>query len=78
MKLYNTYTKWSTLANNRWIRVPIINKIYAVYIYDNLYDNRYEYSILFLHINYAIPLQVEAVPIPNNTSIQQLPIGRNI
>ena len=74
MKLYNTYTRWATLANSRWIRVPIVDGIHATYTY----NNKYKYSILFHYINYAISLQVEAVPIPNNISIHQLPIGRDI
>ena len=76
MKLYNTYTRWAALANSRWIRVPIVDGIYAIYAY----NNRYKYSILFHHIDYAISLRVKAVPIPNNTSInyQLVEIYENI
>ena len=74
MRIYSTYTRWSALTNSRWIRIPIVDGIHATYAY----NNRYKYSILFHHISYAISLQVEAVLIPNNTSIHQLSIGRDI
>ena len=74
MRIYSTYTKWSDVAAYRWITMPILRNVYILYCY----RPNYKYLWASKAINRNVAINTEAVPIPNNTSIQQLPIGRDI
>ena len=74
MKIYSTYTRWSDVAAYRWIRIPILRNAYI----SCCYRTNYKYLWASKHINHNAAINTDAVLIPNNTSIHQLPIGRDI